>query len=567
MAALAVIAAVKSDMALAGTALGVAGLAGLAAALAGAGAKAREAADAARNLVKGDLRQVAVRCCSLDEKQDPVLHDLGALAQNLTVSLQNLSNTAGTLAWFSKDLTGQSAKLSESASSSKDMARNVARSSSVLSGKMDEVNVAVEKSSSSINTMAAAIEELSTSEDQICQGIDRASAQCEEANDLAQDATGRVEGLGRAANAGAKGIEGITRAMAELEKRSTTLQEDMNQLGRKAQEIGRVLDVISDIADQTNLLALNAAIEAARAGDAGRGFAVVADEVRKLAEKTMTATKDVGEAIASIQGMATLNVKATQEAVEAISTSTRLAGEQIAAVEGIEKAALDAARDIGRVAAVVRDVLDAVRGVANAVHEQTQANREISGNIGGVASTLDLVSHTVDDGSRAFAQIAGDVQGVDANLSDIASVSLQVKASAREVAGLAEELERSLKGYGLGKPGLDVGKIKTLHLAWVARLESLMHGYSTLKPEQVADHHQCDFGKWYDSAGLKDLGHLDSFKEVGKHHEQVHALARQIVSLAQNGRKDEMARLMAQFEAVRLNMFAALDVLYRDSFK
>lgn len=67
----------------------------------------------------------------------------------------------------------------------------------------------------------------------------------------------------------------------------------------KAQEVGRTLNVVTDIAAQTNLLALNAAIEAARAGEDGRGFAVVAEEVRKLAEDSKNAAviieKDIEE--------------------------------------------------------------------------------------------------------------------------------------------------------------------------------------------------------------------------------------------------------------------------------
>ncbi|MBB1311708.1 MULTISPECIES: methyl-accepting chemotaxis protein [Pseudoalteromonas] len=67
----------------------------------------------------------------------------------------------------------------------------------------------------------------------------------------------------------------------------------LQELLSGVQDVGKVIEVIRNIADQTNLLALNAAIESARAGEHGRGFAVVADEVRKLARQTQGSLSDI----------------------------------------------------------------------------------------------------------------------------------------------------------------------------------------------------------------------------------------------------------------------------------
>jgi methyl-accepting chemotaxis protein len=216
------------------------------------------------------------------------------------------------------------------------------------------------------------------------------------------------------------GIETMEKATTGLTRTSSAIRsssEIIDVLGRRADEIGKIIEVIDDLAEQTNLLALNAAIEAARAGEHGLGFAVVAEEVRKLAEKSTQSTKEISDLIEGIQ-------KEAREAVENMEKSTAMVQ------QGLELGG-DLNSALKKISDVVSEVYKYAQQIGGATNEQSAGSSQIA------KATSRLTEITQEINSTIEEQATG-AQSVVRAMEKMREVVQQATSSSSQLAAMAE---------------------------------------------------------------------------------------------------------------------------------
>ncbi len=260
-----------------------------------------------------------------------------------------------------------------------------------LSAQIEQSSRGAEEQSQRVGETATAMEEMNATVREVASNAGHASKMSDQAHLQAQQ--------------GADIVSRVVQGINEVSRQSMEIKQDMDTLSHQAEGIGQIMSVISDIADQTNLLALNAAIEAARAGDAGRGFAVVADEVRKLAEKTMTATHEVGQVISGIQEGTRKSVAGVDLSIGTIQEATSLANQS--------------GETLHNIVALVDQTNDQVRSIATASEEQSSASDEINRSVEQVASISSQTAAAMAQAAQATAELARQSQVLQSLINDM----------------------------------------------------------------------------------------------------------------------------------------------------
>ena len=202
---------------------------------------------------------------------------------------------------------------------------------------------------------------------------------------------------------GAQAVQNTIVGMDEIREQIQDTSKRIKRLGESSQEIGEIVDLISDITEQTNVLALNAAIQAASAGEAGRGFSVVAAEVQRLAERSAEATKQISTLVRTIQGD-------TQDAVAAMERSTN------GVVEGTNLSNV-AGQSLREIEQVSRELAALIGSISVSTQVQTDMAREVAATMTDILRITGQTTEGTQRTAASVAEVAGLAIGLKASVS------------------------------------------------------------------------------------------------------------------------------------------------------
>jgi methyl-accepting chemotaxis protein len=293
-------------------------------------------------------------------------------AEKLQNIIKEIIGNTQTLSSASEELSAVSTQLAANAEETTNQSNTVASATEQATANVNNISAAAEEMSTSVRTVATAIEEMSSS-------LNEVSKNCQKESQIAANANNQAK----------------------------STRDLMDRLGVSSKEIGKVIEVINDIADQTNLLALNATIEAASAGEAGKGFAVVANEVKELAKQTAQATDQISRQIEEMQ------------------TST---GSAVTAIEEITK--------------VIEEINSISHTIVSAVEEQSATVNEIAKSVGGASQAATEIAKNVGESAKGLIEVSSNIQGVNKASTDTASGVATIKQSAQDLSKLALSLQK-----------------------------------------------------------------------------------------------------------------------------
>ncbi|MCL2807867.1 MAG: methyl-accepting chemotaxis protein [Coriobacteriia bacterium] len=361
-------------------------------------------------------------------------------------------STAQSMLTISVDMAENSKSLNEQTSS-------VSTTAEEFSAGMSQSTNALSTASSHISAVASSIEEINSTIGTVAAAAEETSARVNQSSDLVDSiqnsivkASGSVQLVSDAFNSVAESVDEINKSILLVSEHSANAKTEMSDADIKAKntneiiqrleaaskQIGKIVNVINDIADQTNMLALNAAIEAAGAGEAGKGFMVVANEVKELAKQTADATDEIANHIENMQKNmpeavgAVIEITAIMNSIrEYVNSFAQEMERQEKRSDQINEESAAAARRMNEIATEINHISENAQSVTSTVVESAKGVNEIA------KSTAELVIGTQEiamNSERTSSNISEINRAAKEMTSGIVDISKSIQLISKEAA-------------------------------------------------------------------------------------------------------------------------------------
>ncbi len=242
--------------------------------------------------IASDTREVKKNA----EVESGTIQSLSASVTAISSSIQSIAESAESLSLSAEET---SSAILEMNASNKEVALHTAE----LTTSVEDVTSSVSEMIASIREVAGHVESLSSAAEETSASAIQIEATVREVERAAKESTGLSQQVSREAqDIGVKSIQETMSAIDTIKDTVGKYSDTVMRLGKRSEEIGKILGVIVEVTERTNLLALNASILAAQAGEHGKGFAVVAEEIKALAERTAGSAQDIGKLMPRCSG-------------------------------------------------------------------------------------------------------------------------------------------------------------------------------------------------------------------------------------------------------------------------
>ena len=267
-----------------------------------------------------------------------------------------------------------------------------------------DVTSAAEETQATAIHLARASERQAGQITQVTNSIGEMAGSIEHVSDNARQSAEVAQRSVSLADDGAQAVHRTIEGMNAIRDHIQDTAKRIKRLGESSQEIGDIIELISDIADQTNILALNAAIQASAAGEAGQGFATVADEVQQLAERATQATGQVESLVKAIQMDTSEAVTSMEQSTEQVVRGTRLAEEAGTALRQIQQVAAHLAQLIHNISEAADQQ---AQGAVQVSRHMNTIKNVTTQNLTGTRQTADLTDNLARQAKELRELISG----------------------------------------------------------------------------------------------------------------------------------------------------------------